>query len=66
MIRLEQGSEALAELTRATRHAKDIGRDVSIDIRPDGIAVKVGEGLWTPTLSARPRRDSRHIERTSS
>lgn len=46
MVRIEAGTEAWHQLVSMAAS----GRDISIDVRKDGIAFKLGEGMWTPTL----------------
>lgn len=48
LIRIEQGSEAFAFLARAFAAAGTYA--VNIDDRPDGLAVKVNAGMWSPAL----------------
>lgn len=51
IIVIEPGTEAWAALAQAVR----TGRKLSIDDRgPGRLAVKVGEGMWSPTLTTRP------------
>ena len=50
-IVIEPGTEAWAALAQAVR----TGRKLSIDDRgPGRLAVKVGEGMWSATLSTAP------------
>lgn len=48
MVTIEYGSEAWAYLAGAI--AEDEARVIRIDIRAGGVAVKVDEFVWTPTM----------------
>jgi hypothetical protein len=48
----------LASLVRALNHYSKAGslRQVTFDVRPTGVAWKVNENMWTPTVGrVRPR-----------
>ena len=55
---IEVGSEAYAELLRATESGGTY--KVSFDFRKYGtaVAIKRNEGMWSPSLSTRVREDS--------
>jgi hypothetical protein len=62
-IIMQPGSPAFL----AVKQAVEAGRKVSISPRRDGVAVKAGESIWSPTLSTaapeRPEDDARSFKR---
>lgn len=50
MFVIEYNSEAWQALVAATTRAALNDQKVSLDRRIGGLAIKVGEGMWTPTL----------------
>lgn len=50
IIVIEPGSPAYGELAEGI----DEGKKISIDRRRDGVAIKIGEGMWSPTLLTTP------------
>lgn len=47
-LTIQRGSQAHDTLWRALTDRN--ATEVRVDVRPDGIAVKVDSGVWSPTL----------------
>jgi hypothetical protein len=50
VTRIEAHSEAWDMLTSLAIQADQRERDISLQVRSEGVAFKLGEGAWSPTL----------------
>lgn len=49
IIEIEQGSEAWREIALAV----ETGHTLRLHVRTGGVAVKINQGTWSPTLSTK-------------
>lgn len=57
---IEYGSEAFEMLTSMIESANILSRDIHIHTDTFGVKLKVGAGMWTPSLEKRVDSDNPH------
>jgi hypothetical protein len=63
VTRIEAHSEAWEMLTSLAVQADQRERDISLQVRADGVAFKLGEGMWSATLTTTAPKQAPKVNR---